>query len=220
MRTMARYSMGKWAALSLTLAVLLAAGCSKSAKTPSQSAAASPETAVQPAAAPEPVSAKKAFALMYRAAHEWSPGAKLIRLSAKEVPGFTNADGKAAMWEAIIASPSTGKYRVYSYSIASAPPEIFRGLDAGAELAWHGITHDAMPVELSLFKVDSEAAYQTAAADAARWLKKNPDKMLTSLELGATYRFHAPVWYVQWGTAKAGYAVWVDASTGKVLKAK
>jgi hypothetical protein len=81
-------------------------------------------------------------------------------------------------------------------------------------------TREAMPVELSSFNIDSDAAYQTAATDAAGWLKKNPDKQPSSFQLGNTYRFQAPVWYLVWGDQKSGYVAYVDANTGKVLNKK
>lgn len=220
MRTSAPLLTGKFAAAILTVAALLTMGCSKTQKPEPSQNAATPAPAAQPAAPAEPVTAKTAFAPMYKAAYGWAPDVLLIRITAKEVPGFTNADGKAAMWEAIFASPATGKYRVYSWSIASVPPQIYKGVDAGPELGWKGITHDAMPIDLALFTVDSDTAYQDAAKAAAAWLKKNPDQPLTALEIGNTTRFHAPVWYVKWGTDKSGYVVLVDASSGHVLRLK
>jgi hypothetical protein len=218
MRTSAPSLTGKFAAAILAATVLLAMGCSKTTTpSPSQNAA-TPAPAAQPAAPPEPVTAKTAFAPMYKAAYGWAPDVLLIRITAKQVPGFTNADGKAAMWEAIFASPGKGIYRAYSWAIASAPPDIYKGVDAGAELPWHGITHDAMPIDLALFTVDSDAAYQAAAKAAAAWLKKNPGQPLSALEIGDTTRVHAPVWYVRWGTEKSGYVVLVDASSGHILK--
>jgi hypothetical protein len=39
--------------------------------------------------------------------------------------------------------------------------------------------------------------------------------------LGRTYKFGGPVWLVTWGdTKQGGYAVFVDASSGKVYKSK
>jgi hypothetical protein len=74
-----------------------------------------------------------------------------------------------------------------------------------------------MPIDLTLFNVDSDAAYTAAVAAAADWLKNNPGKGLSAFEIGDTYKFQVPVWYVMWGTKALGYATIVDASTGKVL---
>jgi hypothetical protein len=50
-------------------------------------------------------------------------------------------------------------------------------------------------------------------------MKNNPGKDVSDLEIGDTYKFSTPVWYVMWGTKSAGYATIVDASSGKVLSA-
>jgi hypothetical protein len=90
----------------------------------------------------------------------------------------------------------------------------------GRALPWNGITRDVMEVKLSEFKLDSDAAYQAAAADAAAWLKKNPDKKLSTFELGNAYRFPEPVWFLMWGDKKSGYSAFVNATSGAVLKKK
>jgi hypothetical protein len=77
-----------------------------------------------------------------------------------------------------------------------------------------------MPIQVSEFSVDSDAAYQAAAADAATWLKKNPEKKLTTVELSNNARYQVPTWYFLWGDKKLGYAAFVNATTGKVLKSK
>jgi hypothetical protein len=202
---------------SVAVAVLLLAGCSQSTKPPpgDESKAAKEATG-----APELVTAKTAFWPMYTSARKWTPDLVTLGVLPKEVPGFTNQAGKAAMWEAAFASPSLHQYRRYTYAITSVPPDIYKGVVAGIRLPWGGATRDVMPLDTTLFNVDSDAAYQAAAADAAAWLKKNPDKKLSSLQLGNTYRFQAPVWYLSWGDKKSGYIAFVDATSGKVLKTK
>lgn len=197
-------------------AVLLVAGCSQPAIQPA--AGNVPEAATKPVAPPQIVPAKTAFWEMYTAAHKWAPDVVVLRVTAKEVPGYKNEAGKAAMWEAVFASANLRQYRVFSYSIASAPPDIYKGVVAGLEMPWSGATRDAMPVDLTLFNVDSDAAYKAASADAAEWLKNNPGKPISSLEIGDTYKFQRPVWYLMWGTKKSGYATFVDGNSGKVLK--
>ena len=199
----------------IAVAVLFFAGCSQSTNPANESKAA--KEANSP---PAPVTAKTAFWPMYTSARNWSPDLVMIRLTPKEVPGFKNEAGKAAMWQAAFASPSLHQYRIYSYAIAAVSPDIHKGVVAGLRLPWGGVTREAMPVELSSFNIDSDAAYQTAATDAAGWLKKNPDKQPSSFQLGNTYRFPAPVWYLVWGDQKSGYVAYVDANTGKVLNKK
>lgn len=196
-------------------AMLLLAGCSQSTAPADSSAAGNAASAP-----PELVTAKTAFWPMYKSAVTWSSDAETLRVSAKEVPGFKNAGGKAAMWEASFGSPSKHQYRVYTYAIATVLPDIHKGADAGLPLAWGGQTRDAMPIDVSVFNVDSDAAYQTAAADAAAWVAKNPDKPLSSIELGNTFAFKAPVWYVAWGDKKTGYVGLVNATSGTLYKKK
>jgi hypothetical protein len=199
------------------VAALLLAGCAPSVSKP----AATSEhqtTTEKPAAPPQIVAAKTAFFPMYTAARAWSPDVVVLRITAKEVPGFKNADGKAAMWEAAFASATKREYRVYTYAIAAVPPEIHKGVAAGLSMPWSGPTRDAMPVDVTLFNIDSDEAYKAASADAAAWLKTNAGKDLTSFEIGDTSKFQGPVWYVMWGNKKGGYVTFIDANTGKVLK--
>jgi hypothetical protein len=207
----------KQCVVSAVVAMLLLAGCLEKTKT---TVTDESKTAKAPVGPPEIVTGKTAFWLMYTPARHWSTDILILRLTPREVPGFKNEGGKAAMWEAMFASPSLHQYRVYSYAIASSPPDIFKGVSAGLRVPWNGIARDAMPVELTSFNVDSDAAYQAAATDGAAWLKKNPDKTLTALALGDTFRFQAPVWYLMWGDKKSGYVAYVDANSGKVLKQK
>jgi hypothetical protein len=200
----------------VAVVTLFFAGCTK----PAAPAGDGAGTAATPAAPPAPVSAKTAFGPMYKSAMTWASDAVLLQIAPKEVPGFKNDAGKAAEWTATFASPSLHKYRVDSYAIATVPPDVHKGAVSGLPLPWAGATRDAMPIDLSNFTVDSDAAYTAGAEDAAAWLKKNPDKKLTGIELENGFRFHVPVWTMLWGDKKSGYLVYVDASTGKVLKSK
>jgi hypothetical protein len=200
----------------IALAALLLAGCSSSTST----SAPAPEKAAAPAAAPEIITAKTALWEMYKTAHAWSSDAEPIRVTARDVPGYKNEAGKAGMWEAIFGSPTLGMYRTFTYAIIDAPPSVSKGVSAGLALPWHGATRDAMPIDTSMFNIDSDAAYTAAAADAAAWLKSYPGKEVSDFEIGDTYKFQAPVWYVMWGTKASGFAAIVDASTGKVVSHK
>jgi hypothetical protein len=201
----------------MAVSLLLLAGCSQANKpaAPGSAAANAPTTA-----APQLVTAQTAFAPMYKSARAWSPDVEMLTLRPKEVPGFKEDAGKAAMWEASFASKLHHQYRIYTYSIATVPPEIHKGVGAGFPLAWAGETRSVMPVDLALFTVDSDAAFKAASAEAAAWLAKNPNKELSSLDLGSTFKFQAPVWYVTWGDTKSGYVAFIDATSGKVYKSK
>jgi hypothetical protein len=198
------------------LAALLFAGCAQTPISPAPGD--QPQAAAKPAAPPQVVAAKTAFAPMYTAARAWASDVVMLRVTAKELPGFKNSAGMAGQWEAVFASPSLRQYRTFTYSIANVPPDTFKGVVAGLAMPWAGVTRDVMPVDLDEFSVDSDVVYKAAAADAADWLKKNPDKPLSTFEMGDTYKFQTPVWYVVWGSKKSGYATFVDASSGKVVK--
>jgi hypothetical protein len=77
----------------IAVAVLPFAGCSQSTNPANESKAATEATSP-----PVPVTAKTAFWPMYTSARNWSPDLVMIRLTPKEVPGFKNEAGKAAMW--------------------------------------------------------------------------------------------------------------------------
>ncbi|HEX3985131.1 MAG TPA: hypothetical protein VHX13_00875 [Acidobacteriaceae bacterium] len=205
------------AASALTLAVLLTLGCSHSGP-PAATAAATPAAAAT--TAPLVVAAKDPFWAMYKSAHDWAPDVVAIRLTQMDLQGYKNQAGKAGMWEAAFASPSLRQYRLYTFAVADVPPNVFKGVTAGMPMPWAGETRDAMAVDLTSFNVDSDAAFQTGSGEAAAWLKANPGKELSALELGQTYKFSGPVWYIQWGSRTGGYSALVDATTGKVLNHK
>lgn len=201
----------------MTVAVMLFAGCSKSTTPPANTES---QAVTKPAGPPQIVTAKSAFWPMYTSAHSWASDIVALRVTAEEVPGFTNEDGKAAMWNATFASPSLHQYRVYSYAIAGVPPSVLKGVSAGTAQPWSGPARDAMPIDLTLFNTDSDAAYKAAATDADAWLKKNPTKKITAFELGDTFKFQGPVWYIMWGEKSGGFVAYVDATTGAVRKGK
>jgi hypothetical protein len=195
--------------------VLILCGCSKPAPAPEETAAPA-----EPAAPTEPVSAKTALWPMYTSARNWTKDFVILKLTSKELQGYKNDAGKAAMWEATFASPSRQEYRVFTYAIAAQPPDIYKGVVVGRPMPWSGVTRDVMAIPLGDFNVDSDAAYKTAAADATAWLKKNPNKKLADFNLGNAYRFQVPVWYLMWGDKKSGYVAFVNATDGKLIKRK
>lgn len=166
----------------------------------------------------EAVTAKTAYLAIYKSAYKWAPDVVLLRLIPSEKSGFTFAAGKTGVWEATFASASKHEYRVFTYATAAHPPDTYKGVTVGNGVPWSGPTRDVTPIPSADFVVDSDVAYATAAADAAAWLKKNPDKKVTTFQLGNGYSFPSPVWYMVWGDKKSGYAVFVNATTGKVMK--
>jgi hypothetical protein len=164
----------------------------------------------------DPIPAKAAFWEMYKTAHTWSADLVPLAVESKVVPGMKNDAGKAAMWSATFGSPSKHEARVLNYSVAAHPPDVYKGVTVGNSRPWGGPVPTALPFDSADFIVDSDAAYQTALAQANSWVSKNPGKEV-SLTLGNAARFSGPVWYVQWGDRKAGYGVLVNAKSGAVV---
>lgn len=173
---------------------------------------AAPETATAP------ITAKTAYLAMYKSAYKWSPDVVLLKLNPDPRPGFGFDAGKAGIWEAMFGSSSKREYRIFTYAVAAHSPDIYKGVTVGNAVPWGGPTRDVMPIPSADFAVDSDAAYSTAAADGAAWIKKNPDKKVTTFQLGNGYSFPSPVWYIVWGDKKSGYVALVNATTGKVMK--
>jgi hypothetical protein len=197
------------------VAVVVLSSCSQAP----QSSSIAPEEKKEEAAKPaEPLSAKTAFWPMYTSARTWATDFYTLKIEAKAVPGFKNAGGKAAMWEATFASPSQHEYRVYSNAIAAYPPDIYKGVVIGKPNEWHGLTHDIMPTQLSTLNVDSDAAYEAAAKDAASFLGSHPQIALSKIELDTPTKYQVPVWVFVWGDKKTGYVALVNGNTGTVLK--
>ena len=83
-------------------ALLLLAGCKPAAKP-------APDSASTPPTVPEPsgtlITAKTAYAPMYKYALGWSDDILTLNRSARAVPGFQNTGGRAAQWVATGAWP-------------------------------------------------------------------------------------------------------------------
>ncbi len=164
-----------------------------------------------------PVTGKTAFFEMYKTARTWSRDLLPLTLQSKPMPGTNIDSGNAVLWTATFASPSRRESRTFTYCAIAKPPEHYKGVSVGNSVPWGGPTADTMPFESSDVAVDSDAAFRTASADAAAWLKKHPGKEV-SLALGNASQFREPVWLMLWGDRKSGYAVYVSAKTGAVVK--
>ncbi len=205
-----------WKAVFVVAAIGLAACSSEPAKTTSPDA----DTAAKqvPAGPPQPIAAKAAFWEMYTPAHAWAADLVPISLKSGEVAGVKNADGKAGVWTAIFGSPSKRAARTYVYAVADQLPDIAKGVKAVPADSWAGPTPAVMTFQTSDFTIDSDAAYKTAAAKAADWLKvKDNAEKPVSLSLGAASRFPAPVWVVLFGNSKSGFVTVVNASSGDIV---
>jgi hypothetical protein len=201
------------------VSALALAACSSGPATPVAAAKTDADTAKQAPAGPiEPIAAKDAYWKMYTPAHAWAADITPIGLKSGEVTGVKNADGKAGVWKAVFASASKRSIRTYVYAVADQLPDITKGVKAELAEPWTGPTRDVMTFQTGDFKVDSDAAFKTATAKAADWLKQkdNAEKPV-SLSLGASAKYQEPVWAILFGTQKIGYLALVSASNGEVV---
>ncbi len=196
----------------LALALTLLASCSQ---TPSVTSARAADSSGKENT--QPVAGKTAFWEMYKSAHNWSNDLVPLSLESRKIPGTKNEGGNAMMWSASFGSPSRREARSFSYSVVGHAPDIYKGVTVGKSIPWGGPTNDALPFSTSDYVVDSDAAFKAASERAAKWLSKHPDQEV-SMALGNAARFEGPVWYLLWGNSKSGYAVYVSAKNGAVLK--
>lgn len=193
-------------------AVLAMTACSEAPTTETKTA----EAPKEPPAPTEPVAAKTAFYEMYRPARTWSTDVLVLSLTSNDVEGFKNTEGKAAMWTAVFVSPSRNEARTATYSIVDHGTT-HKGVTMEGSERWSGPTPKSQPFPVTDFQINSDDAYKTALPKAAAFIKQHPDKPVAYF-LGRQARFPAPAWYVLWGDTKMGYAVYVNALTGAVMK--
>ncbi|HYX52363.1 MAG TPA: hypothetical protein VE783_02865 [Candidatus Limnocylindrales bacterium] len=197
-------------------AMFLLISCGQSPQPPTV-VSANTSTDNAPSQAAQSVTGKTAFFEMYKTARTWSRDLLPLTLQSKPMPGTTIDSGNAVLWSATFASPSQHQSRTFTYCAIAKPPEHYKGVSVGNSVPWGGPTSDALPFDTYEVSVDSDAAFKTASADAAAWLKKNPGKEV-SVALGNAAQFRQPVWLFLWGDRKSGYAVYVSAKTGAVVK--
>ncbi len=200
--------------VTLLIAAMAMAACSEAPKAPAN---AEKEASKEPARPPEAVTAQRAYYEMYKAGRAWATDLLALSVASGEVPGIKNEAGKAGQWTVTFVSPSRREARVFTYAVAKGENGVLQGMNVGNAMPWGGATPTSQTFSNSQFLVDSDAAYQAAAAKAESWLKAHPDTPVT-FRLGSAARYPAPVWYVMWGTTKNGYAALVNAVTGAVVK--
>jgi len=199
------------------VAALALTACSESPKPAASETKPGVEAKKEPPKPPEPVAAQTAFYEMYKPARTWATDLLPLSLASGELKSLKNADGKAAMWTAVFVSPSRQEARTFFYAVVSEGESVTKGVSAGGSQTWSGPTAKSRPFQTTEFVVNSDAIYKTAFAKAEGWLKSHPDKT-AAMYLGSSAKFPSPVWLVIWGTTKDGYAVYVDATTGLVMK--
>jgi hypothetical protein len=203
-------------AVTAVAAVVAMTACSE-APTPTEIKKAQVETKQETAKPSEPVAAQTAFYEMYKPARTWAPDLLVLSLISNEVPSMKSADGKFPMWTAVFVSPSRREARTFTYSVIDDGANIRKGVNVGGAEPWSGATAKSSPFQTTGFAVNSDAAYKAAYAKAEAWVKMHPGKKV-AFSLGSAARFPAPVWFIIWGDTKSGYGVYVNATTGSLIR--
>ena len=203
-------------AVTAVAAVVAMTACSE-APTPTEIKKAQVETKQETAKPSEPVAAQTAFYEMYKPARTWAPDLLVLSLISNEVPSMKSADGKFPMWTAVFVSPSRREARTFTYSVIDDGANIRKGVNVGGAEPWSGATAKSSPFQTTGFAVNSDAAYKAAYAKAEAWVKMHPGKKVAFF-LGSAARFPAPVWFIIWGDTKSGYGVYVNATTGSLIR--
>jgi hypothetical protein len=191
---------------------LLLTSCSE---TPQGAEQKAPEKAL------EPVTGQSGLYKMYQVARSWAPDAKVLKMNSMPLSDVPNVPpGKAPVWQATFTSEAKSQARTYTYSIVEdLPNNLHKGVFAGSEESWGGSQGVNQPFLIAAVKIDTDAAYKAALAEAVDYDKKNPGKPITLL-LEKNQRFPDPVWRVVWGESvgTSNFSIYVDASTGLFLE--
>jgi hypothetical protein len=165
----------------------------------------------------DPVTGQSALFKMYQVARSWAPDAEVITMKSIHLTDVPAVRGDAGAWEAVFYSPGKGAQRIYTYSVEESDANLHQGVFPGQEQSASGASSKAFLI--GAVKIDSDAAYKTAAAHAAEYNKKNTSQTI-SFELGHQDVTQNPVWRVIWGESAGTSAesVLVDATTGEYLK--
>lgn len=192
-------------------AILILAGCS-SAPAPTETKSEAPK---KPTVPDGPIPALTAYYETYKVARQIAPDLQTASIVGNEVDGVKSDQGKYAQWTIVFVSPSKQQATTFVYTTVEHAG-LLKGINNTGSIKWAGATRDAMPFSNGDFSTDSDAAYKAAADKAAAWLTKNADKPVTTFALGESSSLPAPMWYIKWGdNKKGGFAVFVNASTGK-----
>lgn len=196
--------------LMMALAMVVLAGCGE---TPKQK-----ESVKEPAVAPEPVTGQKAFHQMYLSARAWAPDALGVEMTSVSLSNVKAEPGYAGAWQVTFTSPSKQRSKTFTYSVVDAPGNLRQGIFSGPE---SGADPRAKAFPLAALKIDSTAAYKTAAEKVAAYIKKNPDTPVNFL-LEVNDRHHTVAWRVVFGNSisTSDMSIFVDATTGTYLETR
>lgn len=169
--------------------------------------------------AAEPITGQSALYRMYQVARSWSSDAEVLKMNSMHLTDVPDVHGKAGAWQATFVSESKNAARLYTYSVVEAEPNLHQGVFPSQPESWSGPGSGNKPFIIGAVKVDSDAAYKTAAKNATDAAKQNPKQTISFL-LEREQKFTNPTWRVIWGesTGTSGLSAFVDASTGAYLE--
>jgi hypothetical protein len=193
--------------------LMLLTGCGET----SLSTEARKEMPKKPALPEGAIPALTAYYEVYKSARTIVPDLQTASITGNDVEGVKSEEGKYPQWTIVFVSAS--KMQAYTFVYTTVEKgNLLRGMNNLGSMRWAGPNQNAEPFSNSDFSVDSPAAYKAAAEKAKDWLAKNPTKPITTFALGHSARFVAPMWFIQWGDKKGGYAAFVNSVTGNVAK--
>lgn len=167
----------------------------------------------------EPVTGQSALYRMYQVARSWASDAEVLRMNSLHVTDVPDVHGKAGAWQATFVSESKNAARLYTYSVVEAEPNLHLGVFATPPESWSGPGSGNKPFVIAAVKIDTDAAYKTAAKNATDAAKQNPKQTISFL-LEKEAKFTNPTWRVIWGESigTSGLSAYLDASTGEYLE--
>lgn len=176
------------------------------------------KAAKEPEKPAEPVGGRYAFHQCFISARTWATDLELLRVRNLPMEGVKAEPGKAAVWEVTFVSPSKQRAKTYTYSVVEQEP-IHKGVFGGQEESYSGPRGQVSSFPTAALKIDTVAAWETAAAESKEYIAKNPNSPIAFL-LEKTPRHPNPAWRVIWGTSPStsNYSIYVDASTGTYLE--
>ena len=164
----------------------------------------------------EPVTGLTALFHCYQQARVWSQELKILQMTSIHIEQVKSEPGKAAAWQVVFLSDTTGKSRAYTYSVYDVSVTLRKGIFPERET---DSARGVKPFLLAAAKADTDAVWATASKKGEAYSKKNPTVPIT-YTLAMNTDTNNPAWRVIWGesASSSSFSILVDASTGAYLE--
>jgi len=178
-------------------------------------ACASPEPKVDKKP-PEPITGLHGLYGMYQHARTWAQDLQVVSCRSIAITQVKATTGKAAAWQAVLASASLGQQRVYTYSVVDASTSLHEGIFADSPTP---LTGDVHPFLLAAARTDTDQAWELALKHAEEYTRKHPETPISYI-LEMSRQVNQPAWRVIWGesVASSAFSILIDASTGQYMQ--